>query len=431
MEEEKELIMKEARQFLEQKRSADERKALAMKRWESGEEGKYEDESQKVQHPTLNEWDFVEEEVIKKEGPEEEHDSKPADTRDDETSRQRLLAQAKVMADEMWIAEQRKAAEEKKKAAEAEERRIAEENYRKLADEKWCTDLRRLAELQKLADEKKLKEDAEEKKRQYELRRLLAEEEMRKRIAEEKRLEEQHRKDEERRMAQEKKKADCEINIDQTLMKRKQAKFMDLSSADGLAELLKLANEETLVEEGKFAVEESFTSEESSEDEEERHDKDISLSKEGRGAHEALLTEESRVVPGIQEDVEEEGGKPLKEICLTFHAGARVRPVRHEHMAEDESNQGVPIATCGMVARDTNEGGRGSESDGLNGSERKRIRLENMEVEKIKEGVMAMKGDVSEEASRLEQLRTRRLQEEERRSQMKMKMEALKVAGIS
>ena len=297
-------------------------------------------------------------------------------------------------------------------------------------EQKRSADLRRRAELQKLADEKKMKEDTEEKKRQLELRRLLAEEEMRKRIAEEKRLEKQHRKDEERRMAQEKKKADCEINIDQTLMKRKQAKFMDLSSADGLAELLKLANEETLVEEGKFAVEESFTSEESSEDEEERHDKDISLSKEGRGAHEALLTEESRVVLGVQEHVEEEGGKPLKEMCLTSHAGAGVRPVRHEHMAEDESNPGVPFATCGMVARGTNEAGRGFESE-LEGSERKRIRLENMELEKIKEGVMAMKGDVSEEASRLEQLRTRRLQEEERRSQMKMKMEALKVAGIS
>jgi len=284
---------------------------------------------------------------------------------------------------------------------------------------------------QKRSDEKKLKEDTEEKKRQLELRRLLAEEEMRKRIAEEKRLEEQHRKDEERRIAQEKRKADCEVNIDQTLLRRKQAKYMDLSSAAGLAELLKLANEETLVEEGKFAVEESFTSEESSEDEEERHDKDISLSKEGEGAHEALLTEESRVVPGVQEDVEEEGGKPLKEMCLTFHAGAGVRPVPHEHMAEDESNQGVPIATCGMVARDTNKGGRGFESDELEGSERKRIRLENMEVEKIKEGVMAMKGDVSEEASRLEQLRTRRLQEEERRSQMKKKLEALKVAGAS
>ena len=64
LQQEKELIMKEARQFLEQKRSAEERKALAMKRWESGE-----DESQKVQRPTLNEWDFAEEEVIKKEGP--------------------------------------------------------------------------------------------------------------------------------------------------------------------------------------------------------------------------------------------------------------------------------------------------------------------------------------------------------------------------
>ena len=62
LQQEKELIMKEARQFLEQKRSAEERKALAMKRWESGE-----DESQKVQRPTLNEWDFAEEEVIKKE----------------------------------------------------------------------------------------------------------------------------------------------------------------------------------------------------------------------------------------------------------------------------------------------------------------------------------------------------------------------------
>ena len=103
---------------------------------------------------------------------------------------------------------------------------------------------------QKRSDEKKLKEDTEEKKRQLELRRLLAEEEMRKRIAEEKRLEEQHRKDEERRMAKEKKKADCEVNIDQTLLRRKQAKYMDLSSAAGLAELLKLANEETFVEEG-------------------------------------------------------------------------------------------------------------------------------------------------------------------------------------
>ena len=113
LQQEKELIMKEARQFLEQKRSAEERKALAMKRWESGEEGKCVDESQKVQRPTLSEWDFAEEEVIKREGPEEEHNSQPADTRDDEMSRQRLLAQAKVMADEMWIAEQRKAAEEK------------------------------------------------------------------------------------------------------------------------------------------------------------------------------------------------------------------------------------------------------------------------------------------------------------------------------
>ena len=160
--------MMEARQVLEQKRSAEERKALARKRWESGE-----DESQKVHRPTLNKWNFAEEEVIKKEGPEEEHNSQPADTRDDEMSRQRLLAQAKVLADEMWIAEQRKAAEEKKRVAEAEERRIAEENYRKMADEKWCTDLRRLAELQKLADEKKLKEDTEEKKRQLELRRLF------------------------------------------------------------------------------------------------------------------------------------------------------------------------------------------------------------------------------------------------------------------
>ena len=233
LQQEKALIMKEARQFLEQKRSAEERKALAMKRWESGE-----DESQKVQRPT------------KKEGPEEEKNSQPPDITDDETSRQRLLAQAKVMADEMWIAEQRKAAEEKKRAAEAEERRIAEENYRKMADEKWCTDLRRLAELQKLADEKKMKEDTEEKKQQLELRRLLAEEEMRKRIAEEKRLEKQHRKDEERRIAQEKRRADCEINIDQTLLRRKQVKYMDLSSAAGLAELLKLANEETFVEEG-------------------------------------------------------------------------------------------------------------------------------------------------------------------------------------
>ena len=103
---------------------------------------------------------------------------------------------------------------------------------------------------QKRSDEKKLKEDTEEKKRQLELRRLLAEEEMRKRIAEEKRLEEQHRKDEERRIAQEKRRADCEENIDQALLRRKQAKYIDLSSAAGLAELLKLANEETFVEEG-------------------------------------------------------------------------------------------------------------------------------------------------------------------------------------
>ena len=103
---------------------------------------------------------------------------------------------------------------------------------------------------QKRSDEKKLKEDTEEKKRQLELRRLLAEEEMRKRIAEEKRLEEQHRKDEERRIAQEKRRADCEENSDQALLRRKQAKYIDLSSAAGLAELLKLANEETFVEEG-------------------------------------------------------------------------------------------------------------------------------------------------------------------------------------
>ena len=103
---------------------------------------------------------------------------------------------------------------------------------------------------QKRSDEKKLKEDTEEKKRQLELRRLLAEEEMRKRIAEEKRLEEQHRKDEERRIAQEKRRADCKENIDQALLRRKPAKYMDLSSAAGLAELLKLANEETFVEEG-------------------------------------------------------------------------------------------------------------------------------------------------------------------------------------
>ena len=103
---------------------------------------------------------------------------------------------------------------------------------------------------QKRSDEKKLKEDTEEKKRQLELRRLLAEEEMRKRIAEEKRLEEQHRKNEERRIAQEKRRADCKENIDQALLRRKPAKYMDLSSAAGLAELLKLANEETFVEEG-------------------------------------------------------------------------------------------------------------------------------------------------------------------------------------
>ena len=103
---------------------------------------------------------------------------------------------------------------------------------------------------QKRSDEKKLKEDTEEKKRQLELRRLLAEEEMRKRIAEEKRLEEQHRKDEERRIAQEKRRADCEEDIDQALLRRKQAKYIDLSSAAGLAELQKLANEETFVEEG-------------------------------------------------------------------------------------------------------------------------------------------------------------------------------------
>ena len=60
-----------------------------------------------MQRPTLNEWDFAEEEVIKKEGPVEEHKSQPTDVRDDETSRQRLHAQAKVLADEMWIAEQR------------------------------------------------------------------------------------------------------------------------------------------------------------------------------------------------------------------------------------------------------------------------------------------------------------------------------------
>ena len=101
-----------------------------------------------------------------------------------------------------------------------------------------------------MADEKKMKEDTEEKKRQLELRRLLAEEEMRKRIAEEKRLEEQHRKDEERRIAQEKRRADCKENIEQALLRRKPAKYMDLSSAAGLAELLKLANEETFVEEG-------------------------------------------------------------------------------------------------------------------------------------------------------------------------------------
>ena len=103
---------------------------------------------------------------------------------------------------------------------------------------------------QKRSDEKKLKEDTEEKKRQLELRRLLAEEEMRKRIAEEKRLEEQHRKNEERRIAQEKRRADCEENSDQALLRRKQSKYMDLSSAAGLAELMKLANEETFVEEG-------------------------------------------------------------------------------------------------------------------------------------------------------------------------------------
>ena len=73
---------------------------------------------------------------------------------------------------------------------------------------------------------------------------------MRKRIAEEKRLEEQHRKDEERRIAQEKRRADCEEDIDQALLRRKQAKYIDLSSAASLRELLKLANEETFVEEG-------------------------------------------------------------------------------------------------------------------------------------------------------------------------------------
>ena len=117
-------------------------------------------------------------------------------------------------------------------------------------EQKRSADLRRRAELQKLADEKKMKEDTEEKKRQLELRRLLAEEEMRKRIAEEKRLEEQHRKDEERRIAQEKRRADCEEDIDQALLRRRQAKYIDLSSAAGLAELQKLANEETFVEEG-------------------------------------------------------------------------------------------------------------------------------------------------------------------------------------
>ena len=108
-------------------------------------------------------------------------------------------------------------------------------------EQKRSADLRRLAELQKLADEKKMKEDTEEKKRQLELRRLLAEEEMRKRIAEEKRLEKQHRKDEERRIAQEKRRADCEEDIDQALLRRKQAKYIDLSSAASLAELMKLA----------------------------------------------------------------------------------------------------------------------------------------------------------------------------------------------
>ena len=70
-----------------------------------------------------------------------------------------------------------------RRAEVVQEQGARDEVALQVLEQKRSADLRRLAELQKLADEKKMKEDTEEKKRQLELRRLLAEEEMRKRIA--------------------------------------------------------------------------------------------------------------------------------------------------------------------------------------------------------------------------------------------------------
>ena len=451
---EKELIMKEAQRFVEQKRAAEEKKALAMRRWLAGEEKEVAEEEFSKEHELL---------AREKTLPEEKYlsEEKRVDaTRTDEISQRKMLAQAKVMADEMWIAEQKKVAQEKKEAAEAEEKRIAEENYKKLADEKWRHDLARLAELQKLADEIKAKKLADEKgtmERLAEERKQADKLEEETRQAEEKRVAEEKKKTEEKKMADEEKKV-AEME--------KPKNLMDLSSSAGLAELLRLADEETLVEEKMFAFEEySLSSEESTEDEEESDDEEESLIVD-RGladADERLLAEDDVAAPGEKvvtgeygDKLRERGGKceadeqgwitAVGSCLMTSSAG-----VKSEGDAEGE-----------MVAGSEK---RKAEAGKLEEFERKRLRLEEQftpvaeeyapleesleEAERLEEVSIPLTEEYAPledslakaegleeqcttlaEAEKLEELRRKRLRLEERRAEISLKMEALKVAGV-
>ena len=419
---EKELIMKEAQRFVEQKRAAEEKKALAMKRWLTGEEKEVAVEEHKAEHGLLNRENILPEMSLVEE--------KRGDSRADEISQQKMLAQAKVLADEMWIAEEKKVAQEKREAAQAEEKRIAEENYKKLADEKWRIDLERLAELQKLAREKKEQKLADEKRVMEEKR--LAEV---KKNTEEKKLAEENKKAQEEKLAQEKRKAeqkklaemkkteekklaeemkaseDTMVEAEKKMAETKKPQhLMDLSSSAGLAELLRLADEETLVEE-KFAFEEeSFTSEDSTEDEGGSEEEGLIV--DSRIADERLLDE-----PGQQGWIKAKASHQVASLSAD-------RRVMSEDGDDDKMGAGSEK--------------RRAEAEKLRS---KRLRMEEqytplaeectpLEEPQAEADMLEEKYTPQAEAKKLEELGRKRLRLEERRAEISLKMEALKVAGV-
>ena len=372
LQQEKALIMREAQRFVEQRRAAEAKKALALKKWVAGE--KKEDTEEK---PTEEEQGLLAQQNVFSDEKGLGSQNQLGSTREGDISQQKMLAQAKVMADEMWIAEQKKAAQEKKKAVEAEEKRIAEENYKKLADEKWRIDLERLAELQKLADEKKVKKLADEQ-----------------RAMEEKRLAEERRRSEDKQSAVkedagEKRLEENKLEVESKLKKKPQF-LMDLSTSAGLEELLRLAGEDTLVEEKKFAFEgRSFSFDDSSEDEEEIRYEEESLNSDRRLEDERLVAEEKDTAPGEYVIGDEEDVDLLAEREINFGGSLLGASLSADFgvMSEDDDGEG------GLVP----------------GSEKTKRKAE---------------------ASKLEELGRKRLRLEERRAEIGMKMEALKVAGI-